>query len=1359
MINYNMSQRITKVLGLIALTGLSGILSAQPADWGLAGPIYNAGRARNMIVDKTNSQTLYVGSTSSGIFKSVNGGSKWAPINDQATIRNISYLAQSFDGTIYAGTGEGFLRAGQKAKAQPGTGLYKLDITGNLVSVVSSSVVGTVINRVACDPNVQGHIALATNLGIFVSTDGTTFNLANGIPTSTNVSGQDVKFDLNGILYCTVGNELGATPAQNATQSKVFKASDANFSSFSEITPQSSLLPDNNYGRIELATSPSNANVIYASCASKYTSPSSATLKGLFVSYNGGSSWGLILQGSAQLDPLFNGGTRASGDYAHTLLVDPSNPDILYVGGYSFYVFKRTGGSNSNPIGDWVRLGQNGFSSSTYYLHENIHDIKIINGSTTRYYFVTDAGIYRSSDLAPLMGNLAYNASIGQLPSFQPFYKGMVTGQFNSVSIERYPIGENTTSTSPGAQVNPYSGFIGGTGGNGLTYYSGKDTLVTNELSYLGGDVYNAEYSKILSNAAFATIGDGRLYRSTNVKISDPTWVNVNSYSGALSKIAPDPGGFTNTGITTGTPFRLWESYGQLKNTAGTSLIPSPDSAVFYNDTLRALASLSGVQELTTKTTFTFAASRPNKYALIDSICIRTGTVQLPLTGTYANLQTPFNATGDRTGINIKLPNNYAVGTTTTALSSTLTTGPISGPATVTLDAGTLTDNISVTFSLAPFATKTITQYPAGATGTNIIVADPASYYKVFATIFYKYKTGDIVNVIDNNISTKTTSYTAVLTRSLNWAFGSQTYTLSVPVNTAITSPTYVLNPGNVNSATPSFTVASTNPAGASVYTVRTFGTYTLNALPVNYTLVASTNTAITSPTYILNPGNVSQSNPTFVVSPTVATTYTLTEVGSGTLTQVTTSAIASSSYAISSSSVNQSGTQFVVSPTVTTTYTLSGISSNTLIGANTSTTSVATASANTFTVGSNSGVPMAPNNPPIKIPTVLSARLAMILTNLGNTANANAVVVAKNPLALNDPLNLVRISQSGCYTDDASGNPTTNTISIPGKPILLEWSKGGTELYYATNDNKLYRVSHITSIMDLAPYSYSGKFYTDVFKYTSPIGSASLNPVCPYRTTLVGQFESPISSISVSKDDKNVMVTLNPTATPSSTSGLVMYSKSADIRKAVNPVTDWDKKDQGLSNVVTYCSMMEKQDSKKVFVGTDNGLFYTSDITTGSWSNVSDMSVSSPEKRLPKVQIFDIEQQVLDPNDCYNSGQIFLATNGRGVWTNKTFFSPYAVGVEEIQEKASNGNNLSLYPNPTNGNVTVSFKGTEGENAKMTIMDLSGRTVQSENLGKLTSSDVNFSFETAGLGSGVYLVNISSDSGVKRVAKLVVTK
>lgn len=1340
----NMVQRFTKIFGFAACISFSGLLHAQPFDWSSVGPFYNAGRARNIVVDRLNPDILYVGSASSGIFKSINAGAKWSPVNDQAAVRNISYLAQSADGTIYAATGEGFLRTGQKAKAQPGTGLYKLN-QSTLEIVVSSSVVGTAINRVACSPVSANVIALATNKGVFVSTNGTSFSSVTlpGAPTGTAVSGQDVKFNANGVLYCSIGTESGNSNA--ATASKVYKSSDASLTNFTDITPNSPSLVDNFYGRIELAIAPSNSNVIYASCANKYLTSNSATLKGLFVSYNGGgpnaSDWGLVLQGSPQLDPLSNGGTQASGDYAHAITVDPQEPNAIFIAGYRLNAFVRTGGSDANPIGTWSSIGQSFLNTIQNYLHQNIHDIKMIGSYNTpgsKIYFVTDAGIYRTVD--------------GAL-SFQPFYKGLVTGQYNSVGIERFPLSSETGNESNGTVINPYTGFIGGTGGNGMTYFSGRDTNVTKEYSYIGGEIYNVEYSKILSNAALASRGSGELYRSTDVRSSNPTWVNINSYSGGLSVIAPNPSGFTNSGVTNGTPFRLWENYGQLKR--------SPDSVVFYNDTLRFNAAMVDVAELTTKSTFTFAASRPNVYAKIDSIVVRTGTVQLPLDGTYKDCQTPFT-TQDRQTITVKLANNYTTPSSVTAISSSNTTGPIQGPATFTLNKVTLLDDISITFTAPPFSTKTITQYPTTASGTNIIVNNPATYYRVFATVFYKYESGSELTVIDNNISTITNSYTTVYTGTnpIRWAYGTlPSYTISGTTSTAVPNPTYILLPDNISSSNPIFTVTPTIPAGVNSYTIRTQGTNTLNAIPVEYTLAAVSNSAISNPTYFLYPDNISQSNPTFVVTPSVATIYTITEVGTGTLTQDTQFTVNATEYSINNSTVTQTSPIFIVTPTVNTTYTLTGISSNTLLGNNTNTTYATKAFAVTYTVGETS-VPMCPNNKVLKMPTRTSARLACILSNNGITGTGNtAIVVAKNPLALNDPLNFVRVSQSGAYTDDNAGNPTTNTISIPGKPILLEWSNSGTELYYATSDNKVYRVSHITDIMDLSPSSYSGKFYTDVFQYSSPVNSTKLNPNSPYRTTLIGAFDKPITSISVKKDldtvntDKYIAITFNGAST--GTTGTIVYN-SNDVRKSDITNINWlNKEGSGLQKVVTYCSMMERSDAKKVFVGSDNGIYYTSDITSTSpnWTNVNN-------NQLPSVQVFDIRQQLLNGDASYNSGEIYVATYGRGVWINRAFYTPYAVGIDEEKINPSIGKNLTLYPNPTNGNVNVLFNGKEGETASVMIYDLSGRLVKSEQIGKLNSSEsINYSFDTADLRSGVYLVSINSDSGTKRVSKLIVTK
>jgi hypothetical protein len=1356
-----MAERITKTLGIIALMGLSGLLNAQSMNWSLAGPVYNAGRARNMVVDRSNPQVLYVGSASSGVFQSLDGGSNWTPTDDQGAIKNISYLAQGKDGTVYAATGEGFLSRGQKSKARPGTGLYKLNSLGQLVLVQSSAVTGTVINRVACDPNSSGHIALATNLGILVSIDGTNFTNVTSqfgtVPTGTAVMGQDVKFDGNGILYCSIGSAIYTGTA--LTGSQVYRSTNNSMNAFTNITPTLSSLPNANYGRIELAVAPSNNNVVYVSCANwfmdsddSHDNSNSASLNALFVTYQASNTsaadyWGLVLQGSAQLDPLSFNGSFAFGDYAHVITVDPSDPDLLYFGGVRFYSFKRQGGPDASPTGTWKQWGQFFFLGSPDYLHENIHDIQIINsGSSKKYFFVTDAGIFRSLDFEPTNTNSSYK------PSFQPFYKGLVTGQYNSVSIERYPIGSGTGNTQLGSQVIPYSGFVGGTGGNGLSYFSGNNGLVSSEIAWIGGEFYNTEYSKILSDAVLSTRGNGSFYRSANIKNSAPTLAKINKYSGVLSKIAPTPENFSNPSYTTtGTSFKLWENYGQLPN--------SPDSIWFYNDTIRSAASVGSVAELTTTSTFTFQAIRPSKFAQIDSIAIKTGTVQQPVTGSNAN-SPQFKEGQD---INFKLNPQVANTSTLTVYTNTNiinTTGPLSSTKdpTVTLNNLTLNDNISVTFAVPPFITKTVTS-------TTI---DHSQYYRVWATIYYKYKTGDEVSVIDDNISTKTHTYTTILTRPLNWQFGTlptATTLVASTTNSANLTPTYVLNPGNspqggpTSQSSPSFAV---NPVTTTNYTLTHYGDYAISAKQVVYTLKAApmpTTMATGTSTYILTPGNVSTvipsptTIPSFTVIPstTVASTdYTITQYN-GTLTSDTYSTILATSYSINTVAGTQSSPVFTVTvlPNAPTpTVTLSGISSNTASGANTSTNVVVQPIKNTFTIGGSS-VPFAKNNPTIKIKMLRSARLAMIMNN-GSVSSNYAIMVSKNPLALNDPLNFVRVSQTKAYKDDPNGAPTTSVMTFTGKPTLLQWSTNGTEIYFATSDNKLYRVSHINEIMDLSKSSYSGKFYTDIFKYASPINDAANNPASPYRTTLIGSFDRPITSINVSNNDSLLVITFNGAAT--GTTGIVMCN-TKHARKCDDSNIGWVNKEGGaFTNMNTYCSLMEKDNNKEIFVGTDNGVYYTSDVTSANWSNVNN-------GQLPNVQIFDIEQQTMAPWDCYNSGQIYVATYGRGVWVNNKYLQYYTVGTEEYEKAAVTESNLRMYPNPTNSNVTLLFKGMEGENAVVNVSDLSGRVVKTINLGKLDSSDASYSFETSDLSSGIYIVNINGDSGAKRAGKLVVTK
>lgn len=1333
---YNFSKAFW--VSILLITSVSIFAQGPQLKWSQAGPIYTAGRARNMVVDNTNKSTLYVGSVSSGIFKSTNGGSLWAPLNDQGKVRNISYLAQSANSTLWVGTGEGFIRYGQKAKALPGTGLYKL-VGNDLILAASSTVIGNVINRIACHPTDANKLALTTNKGIYISTDGgSTFSNAQIPNLKTDTAyGMDVKFASNGDLYCTVGNERGHSP-YGIVNGRIFKST--NLTVFTNITPTSNVLADANYGRIELAIAPSNPQIIYASCANKnLTAPTgaqslnSASLKAIFVSYDGGSNWSLVLAGSAQLDPLSSSGVISTGDYAHVLLVDPDDSNKLYIGGYNFYTFKRSNAtSDPQVLGTWNQLGNPFARNTPLFLNANTHDIQIVkSGSSSIFYFVTDAGIYRSSDIT----------SAVMLPSFQPFYKGFVTGQFNSVSIERYPLSPNAQTASNGSSVTPLVGFLGGTGGNGMTYYSGSESTVSQETNYLSGEIYNVEYSKILSNAALLSSGNGALYKTSNVKNTIPTLYDYNKYTGNVNKLSPEALSFGNTNMSTGTPFKLWENYGQVN--------PSPDMAVFYNDTLRVPTSITNFSVLNSQTQFTFAVPRPSRFSAIDSMVIRTGTVVLPLGYSFSNCPTPFTGS-DLKDITVKLPNTYTSSlTSTNVVSSSITTGPAQGAISCTLNPLTKLDFISVNFSSAPFATKTITTYTHSAGD----ITDPSVYYRVFATIYYKYKTGDTISVTDNSISTMINTYKTVLTKPLSWAYGSlPVYTLTSGNNASIPSSTFVLNPGNISQSGMTFTVS---PRLRTSYTITQLGTYNFTANPIQYTLSASVNTAITNSTFQLAPGNITNTTGVFnVASPSVATQFTITQTGTGTSVATSTFAIGNPTYILNPGAISQSIAVFSgLQPTSTTVYTLTSVSANTLLAAANTNTTYTGSVATTFSSVGSPTVLFSANNPLIKIPTSKSARLAMILNNSNvttNPSNPYAIVVSKAPLNLNDPLNFVRISQSGCLSDSANGNPSTNTISIIGRPIMLEWSKSGTELYYATDSNRVYRVSHITDIFDLSPASYSGKFYTDVFTYTTPVNSNTANVNSPYRTTLIGKFDRPITSISVSNDNKNVVLTFNNPDQSGST-GIVMYN-SNDARTSNTASINWVKKDDSnLKNNATYCSLIEKDDSKKVFIGTDNGIFYTSDITASPavWSNVNN-------NMLPNVQIFDIKQQTFPVNYCYNSGQIYVATNGRGIWTNSDFFSPQWVGIEPL-EFNEHDKMLHVFPNPSSGSCSFKFFANTTSSVCAQISDVRGAVIYSEIITPNETGEQTVTLQHNDLKSGLYFISLKMDDGQVKFGKLIV--
>ncbi|MBI1780256.1 MAG: hypothetical protein HYR66_02660, partial [Sphingobacteriales bacterium] len=90
-------------------TALRGAGLASAANWVSLGPsVTIGGRILCIAIDPGNSNNLWAGSASGGIWKSVNAGSSWVPVISNLPVLGVSSIIinPSNSNIIYAGTGE-----------------------------------------------------------------------------------------------------------------------------------------------------------------------------------------------------------------------------------------------------------------------------------------------------------------------------------------------------------------------------------------------------------------------------------------------------------------------------------------------------------------------------------------------------------------------------------------------------------------------------------------------------------------------------------------------------------------------------------------------------------------------------------------------------------------------------------------------------------------------------------------------------------------------------------------------------------------------------------------------------------------------------------------------------------------------------------------------------------------------------------------------------------------------------------------------------------------------------------------------------------------------------------------------------
>jgi photosystem II stability/assembly factor-like uncharacterized protein len=345
-------------------------LALEHLRWRHIGPASFGGRIDDVEAVPANPSTIFVGTASGGVFKTVNNGVTWTPVFDRdgsaLSIGDIA-IAPSDPNIIWVGTGE----ANNRQSSSWGDGVYKSVDGGETwkhMGLRETQHIGRVVvhpkNPEIVYAAAMGHLWGANSQrGLYRTRDaGKTWQNVLTIDNDTGVG--DVAIDQDGrTLFASAyqRRRRGWGYVGGGPGSALYRSFDGG-DTWEKLTKG---LPSGTLGRIGVEISPSHPNIVYALVEHK-------TAGGTYRSDDRGTTW--TRQGSFNPRP----------SYYSQIRIDPKNPDKVWVLG-SFGV--------SIDAGKTFRS-----EHTTDLIHTDHHALWIDPNNPDHLLLGNDGGLYFSYD-------------------------------------------------------------------------------------------------------------------------------------------------------------------------------------------------------------------------------------------------------------------------------------------------------------------------------------------------------------------------------------------------------------------------------------------------------------------------------------------------------------------------------------------------------------------------------------------------------------------------------------------------------------------------------------------------------------------------------------------------------------------------------------------------------------------------------------------------------------------------------------------------------------------------------------------------------------------------------------------------